>query len=714
MALERWLLELAKTGNDINNVTRYLVAQSNNVMITSVVASVAMAYPDKVGETALAMLQARDFFVWDVRRFVHDQSPLSAVLSGFLPKKKIYEEERIESDKLPHRARNLEWLALTLQTGPLRDAVWRIVDNLKKKLPSPKKQSDDDKLWRLTLHRIDFRNFDEQSISPDGRIIFTASEPEADIRAVIAKTEPMLKARNEASSLFMWGLSVLEGRAPEKYDPSRWREVLALARQTFDNLNKLDEEGSFTYGGGLACIAAVCVRDHWSELTKDEQYWCREFIISTVNANKDTRNDMLRVSKTGLTEASRPAAFVLPILMDGADESAHGKVAESIANGLTHAIDEVREYTVLGIRRFLWQRDENLASACVAGLLLLAQIQRRSLARWKRMAWQTQGEFQDFLLPYLPSVRKRILSGEPLPENGLLRLSLSDWSSTEALNQILNMLAEQHSKAIALRLYYLAANALAHLWKDERRNRKREEYGEDRNYEAESEIWRHYARFLIKNSATNALCLWEPIALAIPSHPKEVSEIFRSVILSEDQVQSSESFWAVWRRTAQGLLNVSKREERLMAEHSDLAQLGSMLLLDLIPWKEEAKDWKSLQGHERDIQVLFKEVGTCPEICKSFIRLLDSVGSKLLLPTGLLWLNEQLQEGKAEEMISDRNSLFLLARILSPLVYARTGELRRSPPLRTATLRILDAMVNAGSSAAFRMRDFLISPSSPS
>jgi hypothetical protein len=83
------------------------------------------------------------------------------------------------------------------------------------------------------------------------------------------------------------------------------------------------------------------------------------------------------------------------------------------------------------------------------------------------------------------------------------------------------------------------------------------------------------------------------------------------------------------------------------------------------------------------------------------------------LPKALAWLDDRLQAGEPSQMIGDRNTLFSLARFLSPLVFGQTEVLRQSPDLRDAALRILDAMVLQGSSAAYRMREFLITPFSP-
>ena len=60
MALERWLLFLGKEDDvDLENQLMHLLENSNNVMATGVVASVCLAYPDKVGQAGLALLSSR-------------------------------------------------------------------------------------------------------------------------------------------------------------------------------------------------------------------------------------------------------------------------------------------------------------------------------------------------------------------------------------------------------------------------------------------------------------------------------------------------------------------------------------------------------------------------------------------------------------------------------------------------------------------------------
>ena len=122
MALEKWLLDLAKDDFDLSPVLLSLLRGTNSIAITSVVASLVMAHPKKFGDIALSLLRIPQFFVLDRRRYVYDRSP--GMRAGLdLSENRIYDGERSESDKLPHRLADFEWLTLNLQTGSQREDV---------------------------------------------------------------------------------------------------------------------------------------------------------------------------------------------------------------------------------------------------------------------------------------------------------------------------------------------------------------------------------------------------------------------------------------------------------------------------------------------------------------------------------------------------------------------------------------------------------------
>ena len=61
-------------------------------------------------------------------------------------------------------------------------------------------------------------------------------------------------------------------------------------------------------------------------------------------------------------------------------------------------------------------------------------------------------------------------------------------------------------------------------------------------------------------------------------------------------------------------------------------------------------------------------------------------------------------------MLAESNTVFMLDVLLQRYVYGRPLELKRDASIRDAVLFVLDCLVEAGSSAAFRMRDDFVTP----
>ena len=90
-----------------------LLRRTNNVAITSVVASVAVAYPIGAGEAVYTLLTSRDLLRADHDRSVQESFSFAGwgglSLGSMDAEKGIYEDERKESSKLPHRKQNMKY-----------------------------------------------------------------------------------------------------------------------------------------------------------------------------------------------------------------------------------------------------------------------------------------------------------------------------------------------------------------------------------------------------------------------------------------------------------------------------------------------------------------------------------------------------------------------------------------------------------------------------
>ena len=120
MALEAWLLGVGKLEVDLNAISTSLILRNNNVMITAVVASAAMAFPEKCVEVALTLLKQVSFLESDEQRFKQDLIPVSSTIgdAGLNVIQKLYQKARADSDKLSHRRRNFETSPVIFKWAP--------------------------------------------------------------------------------------------------------------------------------------------------------------------------------------------------------------------------------------------------------------------------------------------------------------------------------------------------------------------------------------------------------------------------------------------------------------------------------------------------------------------------------------------------------------------------------------------------------------------
>ena len=69
-----------------------------------------------------------------------------------------------------------------------------------------------------------------------------------------------------------------------------------------------------------------------------------------------------------------------------------------------------------------------------------------------------------------------------------------------------------------------------------------------------------------------------------------------------------------------------------------------------------------------------------------------------------------LRAGELTGLLSSRNTVFYLESVLRRHVYGEPARLKSEPKLRAAVLYILDQLVEAGSSAAYSIRDDFVTP----
>ena len=118
MALEKWLLEVAENAKPETAIyfCKYLLKNSKTAAITSVVMSAVTAYPDKLFEISCILLKTKEIFVLDVSRL--QQEHTANYFKGASASRKLYDDERIESNNLAFRKVQFEEILINYQLKP--------------------------------------------------------------------------------------------------------------------------------------------------------------------------------------------------------------------------------------------------------------------------------------------------------------------------------------------------------------------------------------------------------------------------------------------------------------------------------------------------------------------------------------------------------------------------------------------------------------------
>ena len=123
--------------------------------------------------------------------------------------------------------------------------------------------------------------------------------------------------------------------------------------------------------------------------------------------------------------------------------------------------------------------------------------------------------------------------------------------------------------------------------------------------------------------------------------------------------------------------------------------------------------WHHLDGHEDKVDEFTTRLPAAAPVLLAYASYLYRIGEGVL-PKAFLVVASRLEAGDPKELLSDGNTMFCLESLLRRYVYGQPLRLRTEPALRNAVLVILDHLVDAGSSAAYRMRDDFVTPLSSS
>jgi hypothetical protein len=715
MALEAWLLDACRTAEiDVEATLLRLLRESNNVAITAVVASVCNAHPEKGGRAAFALLTSRELIAMERARLVQDRgySLVFDIVPGLDAANEFYNDERKKSGSLPHRKDDLEALAVKLQLGAQREQVQQILDQHRANLPPIEKQSDEHRLWRLALHRMDLRGYrpvdpqpcDEAGTSGNSgeraRVCYAPGAIEPDVRELVDR-HAALSAGTEADlALLNWGSAIWGGDGTSGIDSGAWTAKLAEAKQRDREPREFEEFAR----GGSGFIAAVCARDHWDELALEDREWCVRKLIGEVERNCDADDYSIRIA-SGPLDPDRAAAYVLPrVLREGDPQSADVSVVEAIAKALTHSVSEVIVCAAAGIGYYLQGAWRDFAMRCVGTLARQARLIGELQAAQKQRRIDQQRSFDELVRTAATNVRECIRGGELDVGREIAQLDLSEWPDQEATLLALRILGYWGDSADAINFHGATARALAANWPQASGNPREPR---SRNHRFEFECSRRIAHFVLKLQTDDALAICAPVLARVPVNPEEVARFVKDLIAEEDCSEETTSFWFLWQAFADRA-SAAPWAGDIDSEYSRGAELLRAMFVGG-EWKQGVRHWRKLEGQGKRIDVLVAKLPPTTPVLTAYCGFLYAIGERSL-PDAFVVVADRLRAGDASQILNGTDVTFYLESLLGRYVYGEPLRVKSNAELRQAVLYILDALVETGSSAAFRMRDDFVTP----
>ncbi|MGH8761932.1 MAG: hypothetical protein ACREUR_01705 [Nitrosospira sp.] len=703
IALEKWLLEVIAldwSEKFVRDGLNWILAETNNAALAAVVASVCIAHPQRAGEAALSILGCRDFFRLDFERSI--QEPESLAIGGLSIMDQMLQKERLESKKLPHRGEHLESLALKLQTTDQSQAVFDIIDMHRANLPEASKQNDADRLWRLSLDRMDLRRYNTNQVKESGLIEWRMRPLDADVQKLIDDAVPEQERFYSQVKLANWSRNQFQKSPKHIHEAGEWADMLALAKKFRAEFSKggLDGEGFLEAGSNVA--AAVGVRDHWDAMDDEDRSWCRNIIFALITRPlvDDNASELYAKSPiSGIAECATTLALMAGRWTVDADAK------DALVAGLLHFNEDVRLGTIDGISSALVGKNEPLLWFCLWVIVNHAKQWKNIDARDKKLSLDKRPGATKRWATSVAATRKAATEAWFASPPNIDDLVFDSWIDRQLARMLLRLFNAHPDMQLAQVFFAKAGEAIVSWWRLDRRgaaNRKTE-----RDYELENVAERTLAAFVLDSEPAKALELVAPLVASVEHYPRGVEGFLDSLLVIELDRQMASTYWQVWAAFAEAVREASW-QMNLDSEYSDgHGTVRSSFLNNR--WTSGVRNWSRLGDHFADVDAHFENSPRSIYTLGCYVQYLYQIG-EASLPGAFALIAEKFADQLGEAIATDGNLKIHLDALVARVLFENLAEVRRTQRFRGSLMAILDALVQAGSSIAFQLRDDFVTP----
>jgi hypothetical protein len=700
MSLEKYLLEIAALDTEVSKsnvkfIFNYLLRNSNNVAVTSVLASIAIAYPTVVENEMIPLLSVREFYEWDLSRAAQEPFALAPHDDSI----SFAQKERWTSNKLPHRRkfmRGLRDFVLDYQYNirKLNKEIHNVFDKLKSSIPN------DDILWKKTLIDMDVRN--HKVAEYDEKLKGFPILPVYDEEITEFEKSNSDEFMAESKSIGYATLLTKAYETKEHLEFSVWEESF--------NHYSLSEDFNLLYDRPVT-LSAIGLRDFLVNLNTQQMEWCVETIsrsIATILDDTFKRDFSLTMKFNLLEKQIALSSFHLLFSAIKSEEDQHSltvlMIHMLVAPFGHHELDKIINYT-----RVIFFQQHPLQGRKI----WYALIQYAKFKKSNRYFYDdpNQARLQEAL-------EKEKAFIERIAKSEISNLNVEEINFQSYTGYLL-------ARAFAVTPFYpddkSFSDFILHfipllttdIQKDEDYVFNKTKDPRQIGFEEASDSRSYLAELILRADGKLAKSVLDLILDPIYKNDSVrvwgvrdglfefSSRLLESVIYKLDKIlpnsndevlnkQLIKNFWLIWKYFFEKVLSSGK------------LYFTSILLCD-IEWKTESTHWIVLEGEKEFYYKMIDKIGKTNT--KSIINLLSTVGEKTFLPDGISRLVEiyKIDPSARVSLISHSAE-----RLIKRLFYKHISAIKSDKKLISDFIWILDHMVDFGSSNAYLFRENVI------
>nr|WP_295376237.1 hypothetical protein [Pseudoxanthomonas sp.] len=698
MALEERLLIEAKVQPGlISEVLEFILERGESSFTTGLVAGVLIAHPSLVTEKLLPLFNCPQFFADDIARCVEEPSTL-AIRSGHDGLDDERQKERIASNRLPHRQRHLETLVLQLQImrSDLREGVFAILD---KHIEGLKHAEDAPDGWRMGLKRMDARGMKLGEPVGDGKLVpLEIANLEPELKQVSDQAESRSQLMNRLAAVRLWAGAVTQPTitsspgAADRFSSSS--EVYEEFQQLLEEIKGQEQAMLLGMDDDLPCALI----QRWPTDTSEALQWAKDYLLDVTSKRLDSDAWVHRGPAKGALRARTL------ILLASVDPS-HPKLPGSLANIITEPVWTVRRAGALAISEVLRPKHPLLAEILTTALAQYAEALDTTIGAARRGRRDFIEEARDATSKGLLAV---LTGGKLAPRPSPRSLAaLKEWT-----------IALDAARSEAPETWRVPAlTTLARLMSDQEGKSSVDRYDPDYvDFEARWEVGDLLASELLVQS-TDKTPIFEALDYCIEHSPELTERVLESTLSGcmKQEYANADAFWRVWDRAAAKILPDESLRTRSRRVYSKNEKPLAVLLFQSTQWSKNYHDLPLLRNRPCFVSNCLVAAGDSWHTLEHLLALMAGVGRATAVPFALEQLRNAITKAPAD-LFNDGSSLWNAETICQAAVHEHRQVLLRDVTLRRATLEVLDRLVDAGSSLAFQLRDYLAtsSPATPS